>query len=114
MVARRKPAKKVLAFTGDLTVSRAADLKEELLQAFTASDHIEVNLDKVTRMDLACLQLICSAHKTAIKDEKDWTIKSPDNAVFIGAGRESGFGYYAKCPYYPSHDCYWKGGIDNG
>ncbi len=58
----------VLFLQGELTVDRMADFKNELQQSLNSTDSLEIDLDQVTKVDLACLQLFCSAHRTAIRD----------------------------------------------
>jgi len=57
----------------DMTISSAAELKEVLNNALSGSDRIMLNLEQVTEVDLSCLQLLCSAHRTAKKREKSFT-----------------------------------------
>ena len=118
MTATKKKSKNVVHIEGELTVAHAAGLKEKLMQSLRSSGNIEIDLDKVTKIDLACLQVFCSAHRTAIRDGKEWCMSNRDNSVFIGAGEDAGLGYYTKCTFDPTVDCLWKrveeGGTEDG
>ena len=55
----------VIVLEGDLTVERAGELRKTLLDAFNSVKQVSFDLEKVTSVDLSCLQLLCSAHRTA-------------------------------------------------
>lgn len=113
-----KQSKNTLHLEGELTVAGATILHEQFVQLLRHAEHIEIDISKVTKIDLACLQLFCSAHRTAMKDGKAWKMKSDDNLAFLVAGEEAGLNYYTKCVFDPSKDCLWKreteGSIENG
>lgn len=55
----------VLVLEGDLTVEHAGELRKALLDAFNSVRQVSFDLERVVSMDLSCLQLLCSAHRTA-------------------------------------------------
>ena len=95
---------------GDLTVVRAADFKEALLNSIDKADTIEINLVNVTEIDLACLQLLCSAHRTAINKGKAFAVKDPSIPVYMEARKQAGFIFDKSCSYSSTDDCLWVGG----
>jgi len=108
MTAKGEKQGKVLRLEGELTVIRAAELKEMLRQSLAGPDSVEIDLDQVTAVDLACLQLFCSAHKTALRDDRKWRIKNMGSSVLQTAGMEAGFSYHTKCRFHPTVDCLWR------
>jgi ABC-type transporter Mla MlaB component len=60
----------IITLSGELTISCADELKEVLKSALSVRDQIGLNLEQVTEVDLSCLQLFCSAHRTSIRLDK--------------------------------------------
>jgi anti-anti-sigma factor len=70
-----------LAFDGELTIQKVADLKEQLIAALDAQEGLIVNLKDVSKADLTILQLFCSAHRTAQKAGKFFKLINVSEAV---------------------------------
>jgi anti-anti-sigma factor len=70
---------------GELTLPQVSTLKTTLLKAFQKSNHIELNLEAVTRLDLAGFQLLCAACKYAQKQKKilNRVGELPDNVISV-------------------------------
>ena len=99
-----------LKVDGDLTVSRAGEFKEALLGSINKAKTVEVNLDDVAVIDLASLQLLCSAHRTADKQGKKLSVKEPAPQPYLEARRKAGFMYSKECRFVSTEDCLWLGG----
>jgi anti-anti-sigma regulatory factor len=90
---------------GALTVQRVVALKEELFLGLDELDKILINLSGATEIDPACMQLLCSAHRTAISLNKELAL--------IGGGhlaeamREAGFLRHIGCALDCNHSCLW-------
>jgi anti-anti-sigma factor len=54
-----------LSIDGEMTIYRAAELRESLSAALAAGGDLELNLSGVTEMDSAGVQLLMAAKKTA-------------------------------------------------
>lgn len=76
---------------GELTVSRAAELKDLLAQSLLHSRPVVIDIEQVTRIDLACLQLFFSACKIAQRDGIKWCVDNMENSVLGRAGASAGF-----------------------
>lgn len=92
-----KAGKANIKLDGDLSVANASDLKGALVKVLDNADAIEIELDKVTSIDFASLQLMCSANLTADKMGKTLTVKDPSAPVFKEAWSNAGFENYAPC-----------------
>lgn len=55
--------KGVLTVEGDLTIAQAGELKNLLLASMEKVDQITVKAVDVSEVDLACFQVLCSAHR---------------------------------------------------
>jgi anti-anti-sigma factor len=86
----------ILTIGGSLTIYRSTELKNTLATALQTSDIVRVNLDKVTEIDLACLQVLISAHKTSLKRNKKLIFSSNYTDILKKSFRVAGFVHLVK------------------
>lgn len=55
----------LLVLDGELTIQRASELKDLFVKALKKSRYLELKFEKVTEIDLSCIQVIYSAYQTA-------------------------------------------------
>ncbi len=68
--------------TGELTIYRAAELKEFLLQALDqSSGPLDIDLSGVTEMDVAGLQVLMMAKQAALAKQRDLHLMNHSPAV---------------------------------
>ena len=113
MAAKGSMSKNKLHLEGELTIQRAAELRTIFHDAQQQSATVEVDLSRVTRIDLACLQLFCAAQKTASRAGSQWSVINIADSVLHRAGADAGFNYQLKCRSCPEADCLWTGGEHN-
>jgi ABC-type transporter Mla MlaB component len=99
-----------LRLKGRCTVEHAADLKAALVDALHSQEHLLVVLDEVNEIDLSFLQLLCSAHRTAITRNKCFALDGDLPEVFKRAVEGAGYCRVVSCLYGPDTGCLWKGG----
>lgn len=79
-----------LVLSGELTLPYAAQLKTEILETMTEVQRLVVKFKDVTAADLSCLQLFCSAHRSAADQQKTFEPDHSDvpalQAVLAAAG----------------------------
>lgn len=63
-------AAKVLVLENNLTINNASALKEILLEAIDTTDHLIIYFENVTSIDLACIQILCAANTSFLKENK--------------------------------------------
>jgi anti-anti-sigma factor len=61
---------KILKAEGSLSIQDASELRECLLETFSSAETLLIDLSGVQSVDLACLQIFCSAHKTYSQAQK--------------------------------------------
>jgi anti-anti-sigma factor len=83
----------ILRLEGECTMESATELKEVLLQGLDKSDKVLVNLEKVTEVDTSCLQLLCSALRTAAGQGKQVSISPNLSAQCMRFARDVGYLY---------------------
>lgn len=101
----------VLTLHGALTIQRITELKEAVLKSLNSHSHLEIKLEDVRQVDLSFLQLLCSAHKTALSLGKDFTLSSPRPDLFQKTVHDAGFTRRVGCHQDPCKYCLWKEGV---
>ena len=99
----------ILALHGDLTIESVADLRESLLSAYTKSQvQVRINGDGLTTIDFFGLQLLCSAHRTAVLKKKLLTWEGGRPPQISEAMHLTGFTRHCGCALCPADvDCMW-------
>lgn len=94
----------------DLTIGVVADLKERILKELSTSDGLTLNLERVENMDVAGLQILCSANRYVESKKKSFSIITGENQGFIKTFMvESGYDSTGSCPEGTCKKCLWKG-----
>ena len=102
--------KHVLTLYGELTIEHAGELKKVMIDALKNSEHVNDAIGNVTEIDLTCFQLLCSAHRTALKSNIQLTLSSKDSDIFQQMVRNSGYARHDGCSQDPGQTCLWCGG----
>ncbi len=87
----------LLTIEGALTIQQAKEFKAALMKAISEADGIELNLEKVTEVDLACLQLICATHRACIKTNKSLTVSDSQDEAFNKTIKAAGYASHKRC-----------------
>lgn len=109
MKVTTRKGKAFLKLDGEMTVGRASEFKDALLKSLEKSDTVEVNFNDVDKVDLSCLQLLCSAHRTAATKGKTLTVKDQSLPLYIEARKNAGLIYSKPCRFVTTGDCLWIG-----
>lgn len=103
---------RTLVLEGDLTIQRAAEIKKAFDGSFDGVKKLVLNLEKVDEIDLSCLQIFCSAHRTSAKMEKELVIDGECPEVLKKVIESAGFTRQTGCSKDYQKSCFWiKGGI---
>lgn len=94
-----------VALTGDLTITRAAEILSILKESLQANDEVRITLQDVSSVDLSCLQLLCSAHRTAAAAGQVLNLVAPVPEVLRQLIRQKGFKRQKNCAFSPKADC---------
>jgi ABC-type transporter Mla MlaB component len=76
MSTAEKEAGVKLVFSDDLTASAFDLMRDQLVEALTVSDRIEIELGNVGNIDESLVELLCSAHRVADSLGKSFTFGS--------------------------------------
>nr|WP_320009690.1 STAS domain-containing protein [uncultured Desulfobulbus sp.] len=101
--------KLIIHVGGELTIESVAELRESLLEAFAEPwEKIRVDGAGITNMDFFGLQLLCSAHRTAVSRQKVLSWHNGRPASLDEVMQVSGFTRHCGCSLCPAdQDCLW-------
>jgi anti-anti-sigma regulatory factor len=99
-----------LCLSGELTLLHAAQLKGELIRALDTARRIVIDTQELSAIDLACLQLLCSAHQSARARGKEIILNPRQPEVFRQQIARSGLIGRHNCGGDSKIDCFWNGG----
>jgi anti-anti-sigma regulatory factor len=102
----------LLKLSGELTIQYTAKLHGVLLEMVHRGKTIRIQIDHATDVDLTCLQLLCSAHKTAAEYDKNLSLDSRSE-VFNQRIKEAGFTRTKGCTPETEKSCLWIGGVSH-
>ncbi len=102
--------KKTLSISGELIIQNAAELQKILIESLEDTAHLALNIENVTEIDMSCLQLLCSAHKTTLNTDKGLSIDGGPSAIFQKAVNISGYQQFTGCELDKSNSCLWING----
>ena len=97
----------VIRLEGELNIQYAGRLKEMLLKAIAEVKELSLDLEGVTEADVACLQVLCAAHKTFLASNKELKTIGSVAAAFERAVNDSGYRRKIGCQADPQRTCLW-------
>ncbi|MFH0724820.1 MAG: STAS domain-containing protein [Pseudomonadota bacterium] len=101
---------RVLTLRGELTIARAEELKAALSESLQGAASVRIQLADVGAVDLSCLQLLCSAHRTAAVLGKSLTLEGEVPPMIRETMKYAGFTRQKGCAFSPHTNCLGCGG----
>jgi anti-anti-sigma factor len=98
----------VVRLQGECTVEHATHFYSALVNALGSADRVVLNFEGVTAVDVSCLQLICSAHRTVLGSEKHLSFDANQPEVFTKKVLEAGYYRTVGCHNDPLKECLWR------
>lgn len=96
-----------LILTGDLTVSHVAETRGQIAGALQKVKVLTVDCGQAPQADLSLLQLLCSAHRTAIKLNKTFELTKDSPAALQKAIDDNGYRRSTGCVLDDTKTCLW-------
>ncbi len=81
----------LLQIEGEATLENISDLKQALLELLAQNAPLTIDFAKATRIDLACLQLVCSARRSAENAQKKLYLRGTSQDAFRSVLEDTGF-----------------------
>ena len=99
----------VLKLKGSWTIERASELKRVLLEMLNSCEHMSIDLEELTELDLSTMQLFCSVHRTSLSEGKHLAVYEKKSEAFKRLVREAGLARTLGCHKDPNEKCLWIG-----
>jgi len=102
-----------ITLAGDLTIESCGTLKQILSEAMDETPQIILNLKNLESIDLTCLQLICSACKTANAMGRGFECEGNTLPEAVSCfGKSLGAPQGLPCGDNSNKPCIWYGGVN--
>lgn len=102
-----KPQPFHLTWQGRLSIEEVIPLRDGLLAALNPHAEITIDLAGVEDLDLACLQLLCSACGSASIRGKRLSLRGAENPALTQTLRGNGLNYRENCLRSRKTGCLW-------
>lgn len=103
----KKSGKKgVLTLEGDLTIAQAGELKDLLLESMEKVDQVTIKALDLSEVDLACFQVLCSAHRFFDANKKKISLFPETAEAFRQVVKRSCFSTKEACGMKLNTECF--------
>jgi anti-anti-sigma factor len=102
-----QPGSSLVHIGGELTVQHAAELRTCLLHALSGAQSVQIDLQAVEDVDLTCLQILCSAHKSALFAGKTLCLGNETPQHIRDSLDIAGFSRLQGCTMDAGDSCLW-------
>ncbi len=99
--------KGVITLEGDLTLSHAEELKGIFIKALADADEVSIDFLNVQEVDLSCLQLFCSLHRSAVRLKKRVVFSGSPPPALKKVSEAAGFAHLKGCKLDREKSCLW-------
>jgi hypothetical protein len=99
-----------LIFGGSLTIQNASEIRTRLIGTMIREEEIVVCIDPDASVDVSFLQLLCSAHFTASKLGKSFSLGNAAAGNFLGTAENAGYVRSRGCARGTDETCLWVRG----
>ena len=110
-VLREEGGRTHITLRDALTIAQVAEVRGALARAVAARAHTVIDLLDLEDVDVAGLQLLCSAHRSAVEAGVPFDLTGV-NAAFREAVRAAGFLHLEGCTDETRNRCLWMAGAD--
>ena len=97
----------VLTIEGNIDIQNAGELKSSLIKALHTVEKVFVNVEHVSDIDISCLELFCSAHRSSVRIQKTFAFSSVISGPLRKVVNEGGFKRHVGCVLDVNKTCLW-------
>lgn len=96
-----------IVLSGELTIRRVTEVREKLLVSIERNALTTIRINESAEVDPAFLQLLCSAHRTAVDAGKCLSLDAGSSPLFRRQLEDAGFVRHTGCQLDCSSSCIW-------
>lgn len=97
-----------IVLEGELSIMYLQDLKDQFFRVLDEYDFVEIEVNKVTSIDISVLQLLCAAHRYACSKDKTLVLNKEISEDFKKAIVAGGFNNFTECLGSEKNGCLWE------
>ena len=97
-----------ISISGDMVIQHVTELKNYLLDEFKNYGRLKVDIENVSSIDLSHLQLLCSTHKFALKQNKHFELGDKIQDSCKDKFRLSGMFNHLGCDFNENSNCIFE------
>lgn len=97
---------------GRLCIDTAAELQQFLLAQTMQSTTVKLDLSAIDAIDLAGIQVICSACRTFLNNHKPFNLTGSPSSAVTSAKEALGLQRQSICKHNNNQSCIWCGGLN--
>lgn len=102
----------ILTLSGDVTLEHADEMRLALIKALIDNGIVILAFGSLTRVDLSCLQLLCSAHRSAVRMNKRFVFSGSWPELFKQCVEDAGYVRCSGCHRDMDNSCLWNAKSD--
>ncbi len=100
-------AGRLVTLEGDLTLPHAEEMKKAFLKALVEADDVSISFNDIQDVDLSCLQMLCSVHRSAVRLKKKVRFDDTPPEIFKAAADAAGYSRLKGCKLDFEESCLW-------
>ncbi len=106
-ISEKSADKITLVMDGNLTIGQTGSTKAQLQDALKNAQHVELDITAASEVDLAFLQLLCSAHRTSVNMNKTLAFQGKIPDAFKKSVEDNGYARPTGCAFDCKKTCLW-------
>ena len=110
---RAREAEVIVTLRGNLTIRRAVELKAQLAEALGKAQTVLIEFADYREADLSFIQLLCSAHRTALRNGGDLRLGGGGRRAVLDMAHRAGFFREKACSFSEDRGCLWMRGAED-
>ncbi len=100
-------AGRLVTLEGDLTLPHAEEMKKAFLKALVEADDVSIGFNDIRDVDLSCLQMLCSVHRSALRLKKQVRFADIPPKILKAAADATGYSRLKGCKLDCEKSCLW-------
>ena len=98
---------RIVLLEGDLTLPQAPEIRTTFMKALVEADDVFIRFGNVRDLDLTCLQLLCSAHRSAARLKKRVRFEGDIPKKISEMADAAGYSRLKGCKLDTEKSCLW-------
>jgi anti-anti-sigma regulatory factor len=107
VTVKRSGDTRIVLLEGDLTLPEAPEIRTAFMKALVEADDVLICFGNVRELDLSCLQLLCSAHRSAARLKKRVRFEGDIPKKLYDAADNAGYSHLKGCKFDTGKSCLW-------